>query len=72
MERKSKTRVQQEKYYEVEDIYTYMLSTYLNGNFDHLRRLYRELNKECRKGFIMFIYSNTTYSILGEILWMLL
>lgn len=71
-QRKSKTPTQQERYYKVEDIYTYMLSTYANGNFEHLRRLYMELKVKYRKEFIMFVWGNAPYKNTGEILSILL
>ena len=41
MKRYSKTVAQQCRYYEVENIYEYMVETYLNGNISTLRELYR-------------------------------
>ena len=43
--RNSKTVAQQCKYYEVDNIFVYMVETYINGNFSTFRRLYHELNK---------------------------
>ena len=39
MKRYSKTVAQQCRYYEVENIYEYMVETYLNGNISTLREL---------------------------------
>lgn len=41
--RYGKTAVQQNKYYEVDNIYLYMIETYMNGNISQLRVLYKEL-----------------------------
>ena len=50
--RNSKTAAQQCRYYEVDNIFEYMVETYINGNFSTFRKLYHELNKEARKDFI--------------------
>lgn len=55
--RYSKTTAQQCRYYEVENIFEYMVSVYLNGNISSFGELYRELNKEARKDFIDYIFS---------------
>ena len=46
---------QQCRYYEVDNIFEYMVETYINGNFSTFRELYHELNKEARKDFIGFL-----------------
>lgn len=56
MKRYSKTVAQQCRYYEVENIYEYMVETYLNGNISTLRELYRELCAEARKEFISILF----------------
>lgn len=53
--RYSKTAAQQCRFYEVDNIFEYMVETYINGNHSTLRRLYHELNKEARKDFIGFL-----------------
>ncbi len=40
--RNSKTAAQQCRYYEVDNIFVYMVETYINGNFETFRRLYHE------------------------------
>ena len=50
--RHSKTVAQQCRYYEVDNIFEYMVEVCINGNFSSFRRLYHELNKEARKDFI--------------------
>ena len=47
--RNSKTAAQQCRYYEVDNIFVYMVETYINGNFETFRRLYHELNKDARR-----------------------
>lgn len=44
MKRYSKTIAQQCRYYEVENIFEYMVETYINGNISSFEELYRELN----------------------------
>jgi hypothetical protein len=58
--RYNKTINQQCKYYEVNDIYEYMIETYLNGNKASFRKLYKELCKESRKDFIDYIFSEVS------------
>lgn len=53
--RHSKSASQQCKYYEVGNIFEYMVETYINGNFSFFRELYHELNKDARKDFIGFV-----------------
>ena len=45
MKRYSKTIAQQCKYYEVEDIFEYMVETYINGN--HSTRNWRRTHAGC-------------------------
>ena len=40
--RNSKTVAQQCRYYEVDNIFVYMVETYINGNFSTFRELYHE------------------------------
>ena len=55
--RSSKTVEQQCRYYEVDNIFVYMVETYINGNISVFRELYRELNKDARKDFMDFLLS---------------
>lgn len=55
MTRRSKTIVQQCKYYDVDNIFEYMIETYVNGNISTLRKLYKELRIEARKEFVRYI-----------------
>lgn len=55
--RRSKTVEQQCRYYEVGNIFEYMVETYINGNISVFRELYRELNKDARKDFMDFLLS---------------
>ena len=55
--RNSKTVAQQCRYYEVDNIFVYMVETYINGNFETFRRLYHELNKDARRDFMDFLLS---------------
>ena len=54
--RHSKSAFQQCRYYEVDNIFEYMVETYINGNFSTFRELYHELNKEARKGLHRFSF----------------
>ncbi|MFI3289982.1 MAG: hypothetical protein R3Y66_07600 [Rikenellaceae bacterium] len=53
--RRSKTVAQQCRYYEVENIFDYMVETYINGNASHLKELYKELNRDARRLFIEYL-----------------
>ncbi len=55
--RSSKTVEQQCRYYEVGNIFVYMVETYINGNISVFRELYHELNKNTRKDFMDFLLS---------------
>ena len=57
MKRRSKTIAQQCRYYEVDNIFEYMVSVYLNGNISAFRELYKELNRKDRKEFILYLFS---------------
>ena len=66
--RSSKTAVQQCRYYEVDNIFEYMVETYLNGNISVFRELYHELNKDARKDFTYFLLSEVEPIYWREIL----
>ena len=53
--RNSKTAAQQCRCYEVDNIFEYMVETYINGNFSTFKKLFHELNKEARRDFIGFV-----------------
>ena len=53
--RRNKTVSQQCKYYEVDNIFVYMVETYINGNISSFKELYQELNKDARKDFTDFL-----------------
>lgn len=54
--RRGKTAAQQCRYYEVDNIYEYMVSTYINGNISQFRELYKELCTDARKEFITYLF----------------
>ena len=66
--RRNKTVEQQCRYYEVGNIFEYMMETYLNGNISVFRELYRELNKNARKDFTDFLLSEVEPIYWREIL----
>ena len=63
--RHSKTASQQCRYYEVDNIFEYMVETYINGNLSAYKELYRELDKGARRDFVDFIFNevNPKYTI---------
>ena len=66
--RNSKTAAQQCRFYEVNNIFEYMVETYINGNFGTFRKLYKELCKDARKDFIDFLLSEVEPIYWREIL----
>ena len=66
--RRNKTVSQQCKYYEVDNIFEYMVETYINGNFSSFKELYHELNKDARKDFTDFLLSEVEPIYWREIL----
>ena len=66
--RNSKTAAQQCRYYEVDNIFEYMVETYINGNISVFRELYHELNKDARKDFTDFLLSEVEPIYWREIL----
>lgn len=68
MKRYSKSVAQQIRYYEVENIYEYMVSTYLNGNFASFKTLHTELCSEAKQEFIEYCFDEVNPHYLIEIL----
>ena len=66
--RRNKSVSQQCKFYEVDNIFEYMVETYINGNFSTFRELYHELNKDARRDFIDFLLSEVEPTYWREIL----
>lgn len=66
--RRNKTASQQCKFYEVGNIFEYMVETYINGNFSSFKELYHELNKDARKDFTDFLLSEVEPIYWREIL----
>ena len=54
--RRNKTAAQQCRYYEVENIYEYMVSVYINGNIEPFKKLYKELCTDARKEIIDYLF----------------
>ena len=61
--RSNKTAAQQCRYYEVDNIFEYMVETYINGNISVFRELYHELNN-----FMDFLLSEVEPTYWREIL----
>ena len=58
--RHSKTASQQCRYYEVDNIFEYMVETCINGNLSTYKELYRELDKGARRDFVDFIFNEVS------------
>lgn len=52
----------------MDNIFVYMVETYINGNFETFRRLYHELNKDARRDFMDFLLSEVEPTYWREIL----
>ena len=65
---KRRSMEQQCRYYEVDNIFEYMVETYINGNISVFRELYHELNKDARKDFTDFILNEVEPTYWREIL----
>ena len=68
MKRRSKTIAQQCRYYEVDNIFKYMVSVYLNGNISAFWELYKELNRKDKKEFILYLFSEVEPIYIQEII----
>lgn len=68
MKRRSKTIAQQCRYYEVDNIFEYMISVYLNGNISAFGELFKELNRRDRKEFISYLFSEVNPIHIQEII----
>ena len=66
--RRSKTAAQQCRYYEVDNIFVYMVETYINGNFSTFKEIYKELRKDTREDFMDFLLSEVEPIYWREIL----
>ena len=66
--RNSKTAAQRCRDSEVDNIFEYMVETYINGNISVFRELYHELNKDTRKDFTDFLLSEVEPTYWREIL----
>ena len=66
--RTSKTAAQQCRYYEVDNIFEYMVETYINGNHSTFSELYYELNKEARQDFVEFLFNEVNPQYHREII----
>lgn len=66
--RYSKTAVQQNQYYEVKNIYGYMVESYLNGNFTEFDKVYKELCRDAKRDFIIYCFSEVHPQYLQEII----
>lgn len=66
--RRNKTVAQQCKYYEVENIYEYMVSVYINGNLNNFRNIHTELCKDARRQFVEYIFDEVPKVYHQEIL----
>ena len=58
--RHSKTASQPCRYYEVDNIFEYMVETYINGNFSTYKELYQELSKDARRDFVDYIFNEVS------------
>lgn len=58
--RRNKSVAQQCRCYEVENIFEYMVSVYINGNISPFRELYKELCTDAQKQFIEYVFEEVS------------
>ncbi|HBC37842.1 MULTISPECIES: hypothetical protein [Dysgonomonadaceae] len=68
MKRYGKTALQQNRYYEVGNIYEYMVENYINGNFTQFDKLHKELCRDAKRDFITYCFSEVHPQLLQEII----
>lgn len=68
MKRYGKTAIQQNAYYEVANIYEYMVENYINGNFEQFHKLSKELCCDAKRDFIRYCFSEVHPQLLQEII----
>ena len=68
MKRRSKTIAQQCRYYEVDNIFEYMVSVYLNGNISAFGELSRNLIGRTERNFILYLFSEVEPIHIQEII----
>lgn len=66
--RRNKTVAQQCRHYEVDNIYEYIVSVYINGNFEQFKELYKELCNDARKQFIEYVFEQVNPEYRLEII----
>lgn len=66
--RRGKTVAQQCRYYEVENIFEYMVSVYINGNITPFREQYQELCTDAKKQFIEYVFDEVSPAYQLEII----
>lgn len=66
--RRNKTVAQQCRYYEVENIFEYMVSVYINGNITPFRGMYQELDQEAQRLFIRYLFNEANPRYTEEII----
>lgn len=52
----------------MDNIFEYMVETYINGNHSTFSELYHELNKETRQDFVEFLFNEVNPQYLREII----
>ena len=68
MKRYSKTVAQQCRFYEVENIFEYMVSVYINGNFTDFRELHAELCTDAKRQIAEYIFEEVPREYIQEII----
>ena len=66
--RRNKTVAQQCRYYEVENIFEYMVSVYINGNITPFRGMYKELEPDAQRLFIRYLFNEADPRYTEEII----
>ena len=68
MKRYTKTLAQQNRFYQVDNFFQYIIETYINGYSLTCKVLFNELCKEDRKNFLLYLSSECNKSMIYEII----
>lgn len=56
------------QYYEVENIFEYMVSVYINGNITPFKEMYKQLEPDAQRLFIRYLFNEANPQYTEEII----
>lgn len=66
--RRTKTKEEQERYYDVDDFFSYMIDVLECGMFESYKGLYKELRKADRKNFLLYVNECFSQEFMTKVL----